>query len=219
MTDQELVHLILMDGQSKEGRLAASRLYRRYYWKIERFVSRKRSSITRMMEYRDVVVVSLGRVFLNLHKFDVSQCAFSTWVFSIAKNALFDQNRQSIASKNQFLSFDSEFAHFGLTQDIHNRVNTGRLIADSIRDGYTPEMDILREERTKAIRIAFDKLKPREAMVLRMFYLDRLKYEQIAKETGICLNTVKILIFRAKKSFKVVVDDMNSKMKAPAICI
>jgi len=58
---------------------------------------------------------------------------------------------------------------------------------------------MLREQKSKLIRQAIDSLpkKYREVIVLR--HQEELSYEEIAVETGLPVNTIKVQLFRARE--------------------
>jgi RNA polymerase sigma-70 factor (ECF subfamily) len=110
------------------------------------------------------------------------EAKFSTWLFSIARNAAVDQLRK----KDEMLALDPD---------------TSDPVAEASNE--TPDAEALLIERADAQRLdgcmeSDLTLPQREALTLRT--VSELGYEEIAEQLGVTLASVKSLIHRAKQA-------------------
>jgi RNA polymerase sigma factor (sigma-70 family) len=124
------------------------------------------------------------KAFQHLNDFDY-QHQFASWLFKITNNHCIDYIRKK---RLRVYSIDDQVK----TED----GEIGYEIPDST---YEPDLNMLREQKSKLIRHAIDSLpkKYREVIVLR--HQEELSYEEIAKETGLPVNTIKVQLFRARE--------------------
>jgi len=61
---------------------------------------------------------------------------------------------------------------------------------------------LLTEEKQAAVRRALDELPARERLVLTMFFIDGLSYQQIASQAGIPMGTIATVISRSRLKLK-----------------
>ncbi len=124
------------------------------------------------------------KAFQHLNDFDY-QHQFASWLFKITNNHCIDYIRKRklkvYSMSDQIQTDEGEIEHE---------------IPDST---YEPDLNMLREQKSKLIRTAIDSLpkKYREVIVLR--HQDELSYEEIADKTGLPVNTIKVQLFRARE--------------------
>lgn len=133
---------------------------------------------------RDVTQETLLRVLRNLDRYN-PQYRFTTWAFTIARNACIDEQRKR--------------KHIGPA--------TEREVVDPGPSPLAVTQQRMRADRLeKALEILPDKY--REILVL--YHFEHLKYTEIADVLGIPLGTVMNRIFRARKRLRVIYEDQES---------
>lgn len=166
----------------KEGNIEVySELIERYVQRISHFV-RGILRPYRLEEMTDdLVQETFYKAFKNLHTFRDEDAAFSTWLFTIAKNTVLSELRRS---KNSEIYIDDKMV-IGLASH------------DSL-----PDQEVLRQERVGVVREAIRNLpdSQRSALILREY--EELDYKEIAGLLGLTVSSVKSLLFRARNSLR-----------------
>jgi len=106
------------------------------------------------------------------------QYRITTWLYRIATNEALKLTKQK-KTKHQFQEYD----------EVHS---------DSI--SLIPDLIAPEEQRSK-IDEALQYLKPKEALVLKLYYLHELSIRDISASTGFTVANVKVLLHRSRKSF------------------
>jgi len=75
----------------------------------------------------------------------------------------------------------------------------------------TAERQIVRSERDAMLHRCIDKLKPEQRTALVLYSFDELSYKEIADVMQVSLAKVETLIFRARKSLKVMIEKEFAK--------
>jgi len=119
------------------------------------------------------------RVYKSLKSIDL-QKSFKAWLYKIATNVVYDWLRKK-QGKIELFTID-----------------------DGIHDFETIESDssYINIESAKDLEAALEKIKPVYKNVLLLFYHDDLSYQEIADALNLPINTVKVCLYRAKKSLK-----------------
>jgi RNA polymerase sigma-70 factor (ECF subfamily) len=121
------------------------------------------------------------KVFKNIKKYNF-QYAFSTWLFTIVKNSIYDMLRKK-----------RKRGHIKNIEDLEAKPET--IV------GFQTYKKTEKEIHNKIdVALALSKIKPEYERVLRLFYWKGFDYREIGKIMQIPLNTVKTYISRAKKS-------------------
>jgi RNA polymerase sigma-70 factor (ECF subfamily) len=120
------------------------------------------------------------QAFKNLRKFK-GKAAFSTWFYRIVVNESLKKNRKK---KLQFVGIsESE-------------------IGETIPDIYSHAIEPFHEEEQRElIEQVLEKLKETEALLLKLFYLEEKKIDEIVEITGLTPSNCKVILFRARKKF------------------
>ena len=71
--------------------------------------------------------------------------------------------------------------------------------------------DFTNEELEKYLEPALLKLPPKESLVLRMFYLEQMNIQTVTEVTGWTTNNVKVILHRARKRMKLIIDELIKK--------
>lgn len=163
---------------------AFTRLVTRYQPRLVNFV-------TRMIQDRDraedLVQEAFLRVFRHLHRFDRTR-KFSTWVYTIASNLARNELRNR--KRNPLVLYQAlEAMNPGAGpiefEDPHNR----------------PDELFHRRQLREKVDAAVDRLGDTHRTIFVMRELEGRSYEEIARETGTHLGTVKSRLNRARSAF------------------
>jgi len=135
----------------------------------------------------DICSRSFEKAFRQIHNFDDSKSQFLTWLCTIAKNTALDslEKEKRVHPKNQIVYLDDETQSSGL-EGIPDQSE------DALNNLIKTESE---EERIKYI----DRLPELYREVARKRLIDGMKYDEIAENMDLELNTVKTRIRRAKQ--------------------
>ncbi len=133
---------------------------------------------------RDVTQETLLRVLRNLHRYD-PKYRFTTWAFTIARNACIDEQRK------------------------RKRIGpaTDREVVDPAPSPLAQTQQRLRAAR---LECAMDELPDKYREILVLYHFEHLKYAEIAEVLSIPLGTVMNRIFRARKRLRVLYEDQEA---------
>ncbi len=133
----------------------------------------------------DLTIESFAKAFKSLHKFK-KDFTFSTWLFRIATNNTIDFIRKK---KLKTLSLDNTY-----TDD------DGAPVSIDIEDeNLNPQEISIKKQKAALIQVFVDKLPAKYQRLVRLRYFQELAYEEIAKELGAPLGTVKAQLHRARE--------------------
>jgi RNA polymerase sigma-70 factor (ECF subfamily) len=121
------------------------------------------------------------KVFNNINKYNF-QYAFSTWLYTIVKNSIYDMLRKRKKTRHVKYIDDLE-ANSETTVDFQAYKKTEKEIHNKID-----------------LSLALSKIRPEYEKVLKLFYWKGFDYKEIGRIMQIPLNTVKTYISRAKHS-------------------
>lgn len=132
------------------------------------------------MDAKDVVQNAFIRVFKSLRSFR-QDSKFSTWFYKIVVNESLKQIKKG-KTNSETVSFKDDPNDYG-----------------AIFNGAMNKLEV--EDRNIRIDNALNLMKPKEALVLKLHYLYEQRIEEIEKVTGFTKSNIKVLLFRARKSF------------------
>lgn len=128
-------------------------------------------------------------VFLKVNEFlvifDCERAKFSTWIYKFVENKIVDY-------------FRSEGKKAQQTSKVSDLVNSEGQEAFSFLSDSDASTDIETSELSSKIVEAMSRLKPMYKRIAEMFYVEQLKYDEIAEELNIPMGTVKGTLLRAK---------------------
>ncbi len=154
---------------------------------MEKYRSALTRHIQRMVrqqeEVDDLVQECFIKAFSALKSYSADY-AFSTWLYKIATNHTIDFLRKK---KLATMSIDRPIQ----TKD-------GEVEYELPDTSYRPDRHIVEDQRRHFIQEAIDQLPPKYNRVIVMRHQQEKSYEEIAKELGLPLGTVKAHIFRAR---------------------
>ncbi|CAM3381760.1 sigma-70 family RNA polymerase sigma factor [Hydrogenibacillus schlegelii] len=129
----------------------------------------------------DMVQETFLKAFHSLHAFRDDEAAFSTWLFTIARNTVLSELRRS---RHQDVALDDR-------------------LKERLRSPFRPpEETIIVGETAALVRQAIMALpeRQRKALVLREY--EEMEYRDIADRLGLTVSSVKSLLFRARTTLK-----------------
>lgn len=176
MTDSQLIKEI------KDGNIELyAVLIERYEKKILAFIYNMLRSARMEEVAEDLCQETFYKAYRSLDTFREVEAAFSTWLYTIARNTVLSELRK----------------HKTVKVSLDDCIYELKASADS-----APENSILRNEKVRMVREAINNLpeKQRAALILREY--NQLDYQEIAKILGQTVSSVKSLLFRARASVK-----------------
>lgn len=162
---------------------AFAHLYTHYAPKVKTLAMRMGLSASCADE---IAQESLLTVWRQAAKYDSARAAVSTWVYTIARNAIIDRIRRNR----------------------HATVPVIEAMALSIPDEHA-DLRIDKERRAQHLRAALAELPDEQAEVLRIFYFDGMSHGQIAQHLDLPLGTVKSRIRLAIARLRSALEDSS----------
>ena len=128
----------------------------------------------------DVTARVFERLLQQLHRFDPEKGAFTSWLFTIARNMVNDAWRRNRSQKWISLDF------------IKNVSSTGQSL----------ESDLIQAESESALLAAVSRLPSRERDLLGLKYAGGLTNREIARMTGLKESHVGVILYRAIRQLR-----------------
>jgi len=129
------------------------------------------------------------KVYLNITKFE-GRSSFKTWIYKIAKNTYLDYVR-------------SQKKEVGLD----NLENFAKGLVDQ---NMGPEDSAVNKERKELITKTLEKMGEKYRTLLILRDIQNLSYQEISDITEMELNTVKVGIYRARREFRKIYQEMEA---------
>ena len=138
------------------------------------------SMVKNDVDAKDVVQNSFIKAYRKLKSFK-REAKFSTWFYKIVVNESLIHLRKK-----------------------RNQNKKERRVVDAPKTTTNPAVyaNFDKSEKAKKIEKALSKMKPKEALLMKLYYLHEYSMDEIVKMTGFSVSNVKILLFRGRKSFK-----------------
>lgn len=161
---------------------------------VERYESYAFNLAFRMVKNREeaeeVAQDAFIKVYRSLDQFR-GDSKFASWLYTIVYREALNRLR-----KNNMATVDLEDAPVG--------------------EHWTSQEDnglelLKKEERSAMIRRALDQLRPAEAAVLTLFYLEEMSLRETAEITDMTESNVKVLLFRGRKNLLDVMRSIHQK--------
>lgn len=146
---------------------------------------------------KELTIEALGKAFNKLHSY-TPKYAFSTWLFTIAKNNCIDYLRKK---KLPTFSIDAMIKHD----------EGSETIIDIPDESNGPEKSMMNKQRIQIIRNIVEKLKPNYRELVKLRYFKEYSYEEISEELKIPIGTVKAQLHRSRERlFKILAGTKDS---------
>ncbi len=133
----------------------------------------------------DLTIEAFAKAFKNLHKFK-KDYTFSTWLFRIATNNAIDFIRKK--------KLDTTSLNSSYTDD-----NGANINIDLPDKELNPQEMAIKSQKIELIQMFVTKLPAKYQRLVRLRYFDEFSYDEIAKELGSPLGTVKAQLHRARE--------------------
>lgn len=128
----------------------------------------------------DVLQNAFMKVFQKTNSFK-HQSAFSSWLYRIVVNTAYNELKRT----KSYLDLD----------DLNS---TESLANDKSAIQYLKE-----EEQKKYVILALNRLKPDEALVLRLFYLCDMSLKEVQQITNFTSSKIKVVLHRGRKNMEI----------------
>mgnify|MGYP001295130648 CR=1 FL=1 len=139
---------------------------------------------------KDLTIEALGKAFKKLHLY-TPDYAFSTWLFTVAKNHSIDYLR-----KNKLPTYSIDKL---MIDDEGKQTNF-----DLKSEDPNPEQILMKKQRIKILRSIVNQLKPKYRDLVKLRYFKEYSYVEIAEELQLPLGTVKAQLHRSREQlFKI----------------
>ncbi|MAZ55365.1 MAG: RNA polymerase subunit sigma-24 [Flavobacteriales bacterium] len=139
---------------------------------------------------KELTIEAFGKAFNKLDSY-TPNFAFSTWLFSIAKNNCIDYLRKK---KLPTYSID----------DIKEKKEGLETAIEIPFQGDGPEKKMINKQRIQILRNIVEQLKPNYRKLVKLRYFKEYSYEEISIELDIPIGTVKAQLFRSREQlFKI----------------
>ena len=142
----------------------------------------------------ELTVKTLSKAFDKIDKFN-PEFKFKSWVITICKNLHIDYLRKQNANNK-------------IELNITERKALKYNIAD---ETLSPEDELIKSQKINNLLEKVKKLKPTYEKVIKMKYFQEMTYRDISHKTQIPINTIKVMILRAKKNLAELISNENSK--------
>ena len=167
--------LTLMGGNPEIAGTIAERftsLYKEFLPKIFKYITYK---VTDTQTAEDLTSQVFEKALSKFKSHDAAKGAYSTWIFTIARNTVIDYYRAS--SKERELQQDKD----GLLRQ---------------NDTVSPDDLIIRAEQFRTLKSLIAKLSPSEQEIISLKFGARMNNRQIAQATGLTESNVGTTIWR-----------------------
>jgi len=129
----------------------------------------------------ELALKTLAKAFDKIDSFN-QEFNFKTWLISISKNVNIDHHRRE-KTVAQLDTTSIEKENFNALYD----------------DNPSPEDLLIINQNLKRLIEIIKELKPLYAKVIRLRYFEESSYKEIAEQTQLPINTLKVTLLRAKK--------------------
>lgn len=143
---------------------------------------------TNQEEAMDIVADAFVRVFNALPNFR-GQSSFSTWLYRIITNCYLDLRKKE--GKRAAVSLDQPMDLQGIEME--------RQVEDTRR---APDEELEHVERERVIQTAVGELPEYQRVMLTMYHVENMSYEEIAEALDLPIGTVKSRLNRARLSLR-----------------
>jgi RNA polymerase sigma-70 factor (ECF subfamily) len=179
---------------------------------VEEYKNKAYSLSLRILKNPQEAEDSLQESFLKLYK-SIREKKFekkskmSTYFYTIVYNTALENYKKTRAKSFNIFSFDVNEAFFKEGDELF-RQNDEEKILDEIRLKYnseTPENKLVQKEISEVIKKYLLTIPEHYSVVLNMFYINELSYDEISGILKLPVGTVKNRIFRAKEKLKEII--------------
>lgn len=139
---------------------------------------------------KELTIEAFGKAFNKLDSY-TPNFAFSTWLFSIAKNNCIDYLRKK------------KLPTYSIDETIEKKEGL-ETVKEIPFQGDGPEKKMINKQRIQILRNIVEQLKPNYRNLVKLRYFKEYSYEEISIELDIPIGTVKAQLFRSREQlFKI----------------
>lgn len=193
----EQVELLQASQSSAQKNAACSKLIARFNTSLYFFILKM---VKNQEDAEDLLQETWAKAFKKIRQYNPTN-AFSTWLFTIAKNTVIDAKRKK--------SIDA----LSLDDQMPNQFDDGAdtTYATAIPDdGFQPDILMQRATRKEFCHELIGSLQSDlQRTLIKMRELEQLTYDEIAEELQMPVGTVKGEIFRARKKLQQTAQEFN----------
>ena len=152
-------------------------LYEQYLPRIFQYVNYRVGDRTTA---EDLTSDIFNKALTNFVKYDSGKAAFSTWIFSIARNALIDYYRRR--SREQRLRKETE--------------------SKAVAFSTSPEEEASRSEEIRKLKDCLSQLNPNEQELISLKFSSEMTNREISQVTGLSESNVGTILCRAVRKLR-----------------
>jgi RNA polymerase sigma factor (sigma-70 family) len=168
---------IVPEKVSKSTAEAFTAFYNDFLPRVFRYFSYK---ITDIHQAEDLTSIVFEKALTKFESYRSEKASLATWIFTIARNTLFDHFRSSSQQKNMPLD--------EVTVDPE--------------DDETPEQSFLEKEESRMLRKCILKLSTKEQEIISLKFGADMNNRQIARTLGLSDSNVGIILYRAVRKLR-----------------
>jgi RNA polymerase sigma factor (sigma-70 family) len=168
---------ILTDKVPRAAAEVFAALYDEFMPKIYKYISFR---IADTDDAQDITATVFEKALANFENYSAEKAKFSTWIFSIARNALIDHYRYSAKQKNLQAEATAE-------AEIQTRPSGD---------------DMFKAEDAKVLRTCLSQLAPQEQEVISLKFGSGMTNREIAKQLKLSESNVGVIAYRAVRKLR-----------------
>lgn len=152
-------------------------LYQEYLPKVYRYISYR---VSDSHQAEDLTSTVFEKALTKFKSYSSEKAAFSTWIFSIARNTLIDHYR--VNAREPVIQMDN-MSYFS-------------------QEDPSPEEEAAKFEEYQMLQSCISKLAPQEQEIISLKFGAEMTNRQIARMTGLSESNVGIIIYRAVRKLR-----------------
>ncbi|MDO4748204.1 MAG: sigma-70 family RNA polymerase sigma factor [Eubacteriales bacterium] len=156
-------------------------IYQQYHHKVLLYVQARVKNPT---EAEDITSDIFVKVMAGLDSFDSSKAQFSTWIYTIASNAIKDHIRK-VTVRNKYSCSSSDV-----------------FLESIVSDECSCDEKLFENESLELLADALESLSERERRIVVLHYYKDLPHKEIAKELSLTYSNVRYINHQAIKKIK-----------------
>ena len=167
------------------------------------------SLIMKILKNRNESEDCLQEVFMKIFNSIMSgsfeeKSKFSTYVYSIVYNSAVDYYKKNKKKTFNIVSIDVNDSNYKIGDELTVNFNDSLVEKELYSSGseYNPDQKLTQKEISTIISEYLKNIPEHYSVILNMFYINELSYEEISKILNLPLGTIKNRIFRAKEKLK-----------------
>jgi len=162
-----------------------NQIYKEHYNKVINFISAKIGNKREIAE--EIAQDTFVKVNEHLQKYDVYKGKLTTWIYTIANNKVIDYYR---GDKSNYMVAVDGF------------VNDEGEPTYQFKDTVNSDEAVNSEDTMSSVDHAMDVLNDKEKTIATMYFIDQMKYKEIAEQLNAPMGTVKGMVNRVRNKLQ-----------------